>query len=342
MADANLGSGYRAKCGVGKEGADAYGTLVAPTEIVPFVSLDTNQNIVKAESNVLIGEAWNEDNEDLIKKEVRGSLVCIADYEALDFLFALAFASTVTKTGASAPYSHEFILSTADIQRSVSLSIDKRIEDDYVEGVKIDELVFSSTPDNVGVTFGIVGEEITRGSTHQAALRALTFTLGKRLFHDQAVFRIADCADALAAGDAQDVSEFEMTLNNNLAVDHYTTTSGVKISEPYRNGKGTVMFRFVIPTYAANTFVAARDSETKLQADIIYTGATLGGGTYTLKFEFPTVKVTSAEYAISDAGLIQHVVECKCYNNNANTNMSAIDEPVELTIQNNRATEVWA
>lgn len=341
MADADLASGYRSLCGVGAEGADAYGTLVAPTELLPFVSCDVVQNIVKAESKMLVGKAANEDNEDLIKKEVSGSLVCYGDYQALDILWGLALAGTWTTSGASAPYTHEVLLSLADIQRSVSLAVDKRVEDDYLQGIKVNELTFTSNPDGVLVSFGCIGQEVTRETTHQAALRALSYTLGTRMFHDQAVFRIADCADALAAGDALGISEFEMTLNNNLATDHFTTTGGTKIDEPYRNGKLTVTIRFTIPQYAANTFVAARDAETKLQADIVFTGPTLGGGNYTFTLEFPTIKITSAEYPISDEGLVQHVVEGKCYNNNGNTNMSSIDEPMELTILNNRATAAW-
>jgi len=335
-----LGAGYHGLCGVGKE--TTYGTLVAPAELLSFELADINQGIEKAESRMLVGKAWNEDNEGIIKKVVSGTLVCTADYQALDILFGLALGGTINHSGASAPYTQVFSLKDGDIDRSVSLAIDKRVEDDYVAGVKINEMTFTSTPENVGVSFAVVGQELTRGTTHQATLRGLTLTLGRRLYHEQAVFRIADCSDALAAGDAQAISEFELTLNNNLAIDHYTTTSGVKIAEPFRNGKGTVTFRFTLPRYSANTFVDARDNETKLQADITFTGATLGGGNYELKFEFPTVKVTSAEYAINDEGLIQHVVECKCYNNNGNTNMSSIDEPLQLTIKNNRDSAAWS
>jgi hypothetical protein len=342
MADVDLGSGYRGLAGVGKEDADAWGTLVAPAELLPFVSEDIKLTNTRAESNALLGQAGTEDRRDIIKEEVSGSLVCDADYQALDILLGLTLGGTVNHSGASDPYTQEFLQTMSDIQRSVSLAFDKRVEDSYVEGVKITEMVWSSTVDGVTVTFNVTGETISRGTTHQTTLRALSFTNGRRIYHNHATFRIADCADALAAGDSYDISEFEMVFTNNLATDHYGADSGTKISEQYRNGKISVTFRFVLRSYDANTFVNACDNDTKMQADIVYTGPTLGGGNYSLTMEFPTVKVISADFPISDEGLIQHTVECVCHNNNGNTNMSAIDEQIEMTVLNQRDAACWS
>lgn len=336
-----LAAGYKAYVAVGVE--TEYGTIVEPTELLPAISADITMNAIKAESNMVVGEAFNEDNRDTVKYETSGALTCIGDYQALDILIGAALGGTITKTGSSVPYTHENVLSTADNERHFTIGIVKDVEDDYIHSAKINEMIVTSNPDGVIFTFNVVANKRTRATTHNTAIKALAFTLGRRIFHDHLVFRIADCANALAAGDAISISEFEMTLNNNFQTDCYDTSSTSKTypAEPFRNGKGTVMLKFTVPRYTANTLVAALESETKLQADAIWTGPTLGEGNYTMTMEFPTVKVISASYPQTDDALIPLEVECQCFNNNANTNMNTIAEPVEITMQNSRATAAW-
>ena len=221
------------------------------------------------------------------------------------------------------------------------MAVDKDVEDDYFEGVKVNDFTWHSAPNEVIATFGSVVEDRTRDTTHHETLIGLAFTLGRRIFHHQAVFRIADCADALAAGDAIGISEFEFVINNNLKADDFTTVSQRLPAEQKCNAKALVTIRFTIPRYTAKTWVDALENETKLQADIVYTGPALGGGNYEFKLEFPTLKVVNATYDIDGPALINHVVECECYRNNANTNMS-ISQPAKLTIKNARATAAWS
>jgi hypothetical protein len=78
-----------------------------------------------------------------------------------------------------------------------------------------------------------------------------------------------------------------------------------------------------------------------LQADLIWTGATLGGGTYKFTINLPTVFIKSCDAAVGGPDTVPVNVNCECYRNESNANMTET-EAVQVAMQNsNSSAMAW-
>lgn len=108
---------------------------------------------------------------------------------------------------------------------------------------------------------------------------------------DDLVFRLADQANALSAGDVMGIESFEIVLDRSYKTDDYesSATTPRQPLEPIQGGWRVCELTIKLPRYAANTIAAWKDANTPLQADLIFTGPS----TYTKKIEFPDLRISS-------------------------------------------------
>lgn len=92
---------------------------------------------------------------------------------------------------------------------------------------------------------------------------------------DQLVFRVADQADAIAAGDVMAIEHFELSFDRAMKLDDYATDATLPRQplEPVEGGFRTVQLKVRAPRFNATTVAAWRDANTALQADLTFTGS---------------------------------------------------------------------
>jgi len=333
-----LGAGYKARTGIGLESlAGDWGTLVAPTILLPFTTENLNPEREWQQNNALTN-VLGQESPHLVGKKTTGSLQVYASYRNSEFLLMAAFGGTVGKTGAASPYTHTFDLGET-WTRAFSTIIEKDVNCWNITGAMINTLTLNSSATGVFWDLDIIAKETTLTTTHRAALAALTYSESDpRLFHqDDLQFRIGDTADALAADDEIGVSDLNLSLNNKLVVDEKTSESGLYISIPVPNGKPELSLSFTIPRLEAQTLIDAQMAGTKMQADIIFTGAAVGVGNYTMTINLPTLYILTAPTNIGGEELINVPATCQCVRNDGNANMTETN-PMELILQNGNDT----
>lgn len=345
------GAGYHSACGIGLNSlAGDWDTFVPPTVKQPFTDESLDQVTEWLEDNALCGKRGRE-YPTIIGKKTSGALKVYANHRVSEFLYFAALGGADTKSGEAEPYTHQ-LDKGEDIVRSMSILIDKDpygttvIKPWQIHGAMINKLTLvSSAIEGVHLELELVARRITRDVTHRAALIALS--CGQRvarLFHNTMVLRLADTVDALAGdGDIQKITDFSLSIDNKLVGDDHTSASGVFIHQPIVGGKPDFILNFSIPRYEADTLIDAKDDGTMMQADIIYTGATLGGGNYKTTINLPTLYIKSLPAPVGGEEKISLSGMAQCYKNNGNTNMTGITEEIQVILDNDNDTELaWA
>jgi len=342
-----MGAGYHSRCGIGLESlAGAYDAtrLVAPTILMPYVNENLDKVVEYLESNVLAGKrGYNPPR--IIGYKTSGPLRVRAHHRLAEYLWFAALGGTDSKSGVAAPYTHQ-LDKGEDILRTMSIIIDKDPDGgDVIKcwniiGAVINKLTLtSSVTEGVYLDLELVCYDITRTTDHRAALAALSWVeQSAELFHDQLVFRMADCADALAIGDKQNISEFSLTIDNKLIADDKSCVSGKYIHRPRPNGKAIFTLDFSLPRYEADTLLNAKDAGTTMQADIIFTGDALGGGNYATQIYLPEIYLKSLPAPGGGEEKITLSGSGQCYRNKNNTNMATITEELQVKLLNSNDT----
>ena len=330
-----LGTGYKIKCGIAKE--SIYGTLVAPTEVVPILPGESfNKSFTFAEQEMLKAKNARE-VPDIIANVVNGSVSFEANYQEVDLFWALALGGVCTISG-SGPYDHSIPIAE-DIERSLSLHMEKDVNVFSFAGVKINTLTFTFAPDTSPATMDLdfVAKTLTQDTTHRAALAALNDQEKPRLLFHQALVRLGEDDDALASPtDDICVSNFVFTLNENLVVDQRCTTTGKDILEPLRHGRRDLTITMTIPRYDSDQLRTWQTGETNLQMDVVFTS-----GNYSFSMEMPTLRIKDWSALAGDAGIIPVEVTLQAYRNDGNTPMAAITEEIAIGLSNDRSTAIW-
>lgn len=146
----------------------------------------------------------------------------------------------------------------------------------------------------------------------------------KIMFSDL-VIRLADTADALAAGDQINITEFALSINNNLEDPVFAspdntihTTAGFPM-EFIRNGFKEVTLSLTLPRYEAETFFAGHLAGTAYQCDLVFTV-----GSYTHKIFLPLVYVMEPRAEVGGPEIFTPVLNMKAFYNSA-TNTVMVD-----------------
>ena len=128
----------------------------------------------------------------------------------------------------------------------------------------------------------------------------------RALFPDISYFRIDDFSNSvpLSSADNYGITEFELTINNNLKVDDQDTLTGQYRVEPSRGGMREITGSFKLPRYNSDKFRDWRTNETRLMAEIAFTGSTIDSAARQFKIFIMSLEITNVTQAISGSGVV--------------------------------------
>ena len=122
---------------------------------------------------------------------------------------------------------------------------------------------------------------------------------------------------ALSSADNLPISDFTLTINNNLKVDDQTTVSGLYIAEPHRSGFREITGTITVPRYTSNTSLTDYQADTLLMASAVFEGSTLTGSGVglknTLKLWLHALKITNHNEPIAGPDAITQTFNFKCF-----------------------------
>jgi hypothetical protein len=333
-------TGATGRMGVAKE--TTYGGLTAPAELVHLNSESIDRVIEMAEKDHLISTKAGYAPPDQKFIKVVGGLQAEANYQTNDLLWALAMGGACSIAGGTAPYTHKILLTDLP-SRSLSACIEKTQNVWNLEGLVIDKFNFTLSPSNSPgvIDMDTIVEDLTRNTTHRAALAALSDPGTPRImFSHTAKLWLGDLTDALVTGDVQDISEFKLTLDNHFTPDHRTFPTTQFIKQPARNGKKEVFVELTYPRMETETLHAWMDAQTYLQMSFTC-GITISTVAYSFLIELPTLVLESVSSQYAGPEIVPIKAKFRACRNTGNTFLTGTEE-FNIETHNSRAAIIWA
>lgn len=306
----------------------SYGALaVSGQYAVPAVSEALSRNMQYIdEGPVLIAGKTASRRKNLQGQEQSGGTVTYrVDYDNVKLIMEAALG-----TGTGTPF---IITPAAEITKYTSILVDNTVERYQYLGGVIEELriIGDVTADNGIITMEADWVFQTGAASATAALTA-SLTASTYAKMGEMTFRIADTADALAAGDALKIGKFLIRIKNNLRIEY--ASESAYIVAPIREKPRETTFEFTCPNYSDNTVQAtvraAIRAHTILQADLTWDGP----GSDAIKIEIPEMYAADVVPPnLSDASTLTLPVKLNCFENvNNQTHMSSVDNDIQITL----------
>lgn len=110
---------------------------------------------------------------------------------------------------------------------------------------------------------------------------------------------------AMDSTDEHGISEFSITINNNLKVDDQDATTGAYRVQPARGGHREVTGSFTMPRYAADTFQDWAKNGTILQSHIKFAGSTIATIPRAFEFFISSLKLEAPQAPLGGAEVIK-------------------------------------
>lgn len=313
-----LSRGFNTIAGIASE--TTYGTEIEVTRKIRHITNDLNPQYAQIEDEGLFGSA-TQSKADQGPLSIGGTLVTDWDYTTSDILFSRFFG-----TLSSGAYTLDDVID----DKGFTLAIGKEVTPWAFIGCKCSQLVMTGAPGQpVRCAWTLMPTGYTENSSTNTntVLNALAEPTARRvLFHHiNGTFLVGDFADALAAGDKQDINQFTLTINRQKLQFHATTQNPEQARE---NGFLKVTLAITLPLYQDNVYVAAHRNHTPLQGKVTFTG-----GSNTKIFRFPNMRVRNAPVPIGGPGLVPRTITLDLWNDleNANTNTEMnFSEPLRL------------
>ena len=333
----SLGKGFEGILGVKKEAV--YGTAIAVTKAIPFVSENFGNDIEKHVDEVLRGKAgaWATIAGN---KKYPFAIPCKLTYGDLDLLIAIALGAAAAPIVNGALYDGLYSLAE-NLAYSFTAAVYKGVSVWEFAGNKIDTMKISGEANKpLNIEFGGVAKVLSLASALNTSgvLTGLSTedVAGKIMFSDLE-FKIAAQASALSGVTAVGIGAFDVAVNNKMKLDDFDNRAKT-ILEPQRNGIREVKFNFSVPRYEADTYLGYRDADTALHAWLKFTS-----GSYIFDIHIPKFKVDKAEAQVAGPGLITQKIECTCFRDPASVSASftLLDE-IEVAVTNATATSPLA
>ncbi len=194
--------------------------------------------------------------------------------------------------------------------RRGTLAVNKQVSAWELRSAMIDQLTLRGTPARVEAQARFVGYSLSRNSAVNTPMTMATLTPAttRNVLFSELVVRLAPYSTStpLGSGDTQKISQFEVSVANNLATDDQTTTSGLYIEEPERNGRLAVSGSFTLPRYQSDALLNRLDASTYLMADFTWTGPEIGstGYFYQIKVYVPYLLLKTGEAQVGGSDLL--------------------------------------
>lgn len=332
-----IGKGFEGILGVKKEAV--YGTAVAVTKALPFVSENFGSDIEKHVDDVLRGKA-GAGATIAGNKKYPFTIPCKLTYGDLDLLIAIALGAAAGPVVNGDLY--DGLYSPAEnLAYSFCAAVYKGVSVWEFAGCKVDTLKISGEANKpVDIEFGGVAKalDLASATNTSGVLTALSTedVAGKIMFSDLE-FKIAAQASALSGVSAVGIGAFDIPISNKLALDQFDNRAKT-ILEPQRDGIREVKFNFSVPRYEADTYLGWRDNDTALHAWLKFVS-----GNYKFDIHFPKLKVDKAEAQIAGPGLVQQKIECTCFRDPGSLSASfTLTDEIEIAVTNATAASPLA
>lgn len=315
-----LGAGYKSIMGAGKE--TTYRTALAVDELVPLVSEGFSKVFERIEQDYIHGKA-GKSVDDQAPAQVVGAAVSVPI--VYDTIAGAVFGTDLLISAAMGAGAFVSTRSQFTLAEELTIPITIAFEKD----VSVHEAV-SCYADSMELSAS-AGGHLVGNFTYNAHNFLQTGDAGivnvvgdltglvptaqpERVLFSDLTIRIADDANALAAGDQIKISEFTLTLNNALTDPDFAspansghTDSGLS-DEYVRNGFREVTFSITLPRYDADTFLTFLKNDEKLAADLKFSD-----GTNEINIFIPTLKVTEWNGNVDSPGLVPVTVNFTCF-----------------------------
>ena len=329
------GQGLTSRCALGVE--TTWGTGVAVTELLPFNSESIDRVIAQIMSEYLTGLAGVD--------TMRGSSVSVqgdiggdavwdtisTDPIGMERLIRGAMGDSARDSGNSL---NQYFFA-ASVDDSYTIAFNKTVSAWELTGVKVGQLEISGAAgEPIKWTVTLVAENLQRtgdaGITNAiSAITALSYTTPTQIIFDDLTFRLADQANAIAAGDQVSIANFSFKINNNISDPQFESgdanhADSTLTLEPLRNGLKEVTLDIELPRYTTDALFDWHNDSTALQADLKFSS-----GSYEFNILLPNLKIVDSSAQIGGPELIAPTYNMRVLRNNGvNTDMTFQDTDV--------------
>jgi len=327
-----LGKGYAARAAIGKE--TSWGSAVTVGQMLPFTSESIEKAITKLASEYLDGSPARRgltNSAISVQGDLSGEVIFDTTGGTMTFEQLIYAAVMNAGTRDATNGLNKYTPATGDgVQHTIAFEKDVSVWE--IPGAKVNTLEISGEADSkIVFTAGIIGKTLLRtGDTgivnNTAAFDAISYTDPTVLTFKDAVFRIGDQVDALAAGDQVTIDQFTFTINNNLTDPQFASedashTDADLTLEPVRNGFREVTLKIRIPRYTSDQLFTWDKNGTALQADLKFTV-----GSYQFNLLIPHLQINESPKA-SVGGVEVYPIEVsfQLFKNNSNSFMTFQD-----------------
>ncbi len=333
----SIGAGFSSKTAWKKEGEQSdYGTVIecGANDQIPLITEGLAREIDKELDNVIRYKAGYGVS-DVLKKAVSGpvSLECV--YRGVEAILAASLGfcdyGASPETVDTGVYKHTFelaenlhtegwaagdgilagsgYLAGDNKVRRGTLCIDKSVSIWEFASTMINAITTKGNSKGVRMELDLLPYDLDRASATNSSSAAWSIPDDdwlSVLFQDLELW-IDDYSDsvALSSADAVGVSEFEISLENNLRIVQ-DSLSGLYISEPKREGKRLVTGSFTFPRYESDDLLDKLDAQSEMMAMLRFTGSEIGATGYyrTLWVWLPTIKFDKIDAPVGGPEMI--------------------------------------
>jgi hypothetical protein len=332
-----LGQGFQGIFGVKKE--SVYGTAVAVTEAIPFISESFDDELEKHEDEVLRGKAGKGESLEG-NRRFPFTLPCKLTYEDVDLLIAIKMGAAGVPVVNGALFDNTYSLAE-NLAYSLTGAAYKGVSVWEYAGIMIDTMKISGEANKpLNIEFGGVAKALDRASVINTAviLQALdTEDVARKIMFSDLEFKIAPQATALLGETEKGINSFDLNSNNNLQLDGFDNRE-LLILKPERNGNRDVKLNFKIPRYEADTYIDWKNSGARLHAYLKFTY-----GSYKFDIHIPRLKIDKATAPIAGPGLIEQNIECTCFRDPGSLSASfTCTDEYEIAVTNARSVSPLA
>lgn len=135
----------------------------------------------------------------------------------------------------------------------------------------------------------------------------------KIMFSDADHFRINTFANGeLDSNDDYGISDFSLTINNQLKGDDQSVISGLRRIQPGRNAQREITFSFTLPRTSTDQFTTWMQAKTILTAELSVSGSTIASSARNITFYMASLQLLTVSSPIGGPGIVPTVVTARC------------------------------
>jgi len=306
------GRGFDAIMGVGKE--STWGTAVAATQKVPFISETLSKIFTPIQNPSLVGVASPRQSDQGVLV-ADGGFTAMMTYKTRDFAFEQFF-GTYTPSTTAAP--HAYTLNDTVDNKALTVAHEKTVSVHEFAGFKPSQLTVTGTPGD-GVQYTMDGmaknQSLTSTLNTSAVLSTLAEPATNIKFHE-GVFSLQTVGSTVALV-AYAHSAFSLTVNRQHEASEVNSQNRL---EPKENNFRESLLSVTLPRHTTDQFQTWHDSHQKLFGKLKFTDTSTQA--HVKEFRLNKLIVEQAPANVDGPGFIAVEVQFRLFNDLENDNTS--------------------